>query len=53
MFLSSGEINKKQVEKLLGDLGISEMLIQIVEGCLMYDEANRLSWKDLFNHPIF
>jgi hypothetical protein len=55
--ISNGSVNKKEAVKVavkvLGDIGVSKIMIQLIEGCLMYEESDRLAWKDVFNHKIF
>jgi hypothetical protein len=51
--LSSGQIDLKGVELALEEIGVSKMMIKFVQGCLAYEETDRLSWKDVFTFPIF
>jgi len=53
---STGSINKKEAvivaKKVLSDLGVSKIMIELIEGCLMYEESDRLAWHDIFTYPI-
>jgi hypothetical protein len=55
--ISDGSVNKREAvkvaRKVLNDIGVSEIMIQLIEGCLMYEELDRLAWKDVFEHKIF
>ncbi len=35
--LSSGKFDSKEVEKVLESLGISKRMIELIQGCLMYE----------------
>jgi hypothetical protein len=55
--IRNGSVNKrdaaKVARKVLNDIEISQIMIKLIEGCLMYEESDRLAWKDIFDHQIF
>ena len=55
--INNGSVNKaeavKVARKVLNDIGVSKEMVQLIEGCLMYEESDRFAWKDIFDHQIF